>query len=129
MKFFKDPSGIKIWIEKKNNQIWIHVKGLTFPLKKEKKSPTKKLEKQLYIENLKAPFPGRVISINVKENEWITPHQHLIVIESMKMEHTLTLPHKAQVQSIKVKEGQSVEFDEVLIHLSHVKSETTNEKN
>ena len=129
MKFFKDPLGIKIWIEKQNNQFWVHIKGLTFPFKKERQSLRKKLKEYSYVENLKAPFPGRIVSINVKENEWVVPHQHLIVIESMKMEHTLNIPHKAKVQSIKVKEGQSVEFDEVLIHFSNIKSRPANEKN
>ena len=129
MKFFKDPSGIKLWIERQNNQMWVHVKGLTFPFKKEKQSLRKKVKEDSYVENLKAPFPGRIVSINVKENEWAAARQHLIVIESMKMEHTLNIPHKAQIQSIKVKEGQSVEFDEVLIHFSNIKNGPANEKN
>lgn len=118
MKFFKSPLGIKLWMEKHKGRYWVHINGRTLfagqtasTVKKQR--PEEKTMR--FISQLKAPFPGRITAVKVKEKEWAAAGRHLIVIESMKMEHTLHVHCRSQVQSIKVKEGQSVEFDELLI--------------
>ena len=116
VKFFKDPSGIKFWIEKVGETIWVHFKGSTFTLSnKEKKLTGQKksnVSKQPY---LLSPLPGRVLSIKIKEGEKVHEGDSLVIIESMKIEHTLKAFQSTKIKSILVKEGQSVELNEKLL--------------
>ena len=123
MKFFKSPFGIKLWIEKHEGRYWVHINGRTFSITPAVSVIKKKEEKTDFVSNLKAPFPGRISAVKVKKGDKVEPGQHLIIIESMKMEHTLNIHCKAQVQFIKVKEGQSVEFDEVLMNFNKLETE------
>ncbi|MGX1023160.1 acetyl-CoA carboxylase biotin carboxyl carrier protein subunit [Flavobacterium sp. CS20] len=70
------------------------------------------------IENkIKAPMPGLILEINVKENQVIKEGESLLVLEAMKMENTITATSNATIKSIKVKKGQSVSKNELLIEL------------
>ena len=130
-KFYKSPSGIKFFAEKVGKTIWVHLKGHTFPLKSNQQpqvhtqpSSTPRMAR------LTAPFPGRIIAIKVKPNDSISPQQHLVVIESMKMEHTLSIHHSATVQSILVKEGQTVTFEQkIMTFVPLSTNEVSNESN
>ena len=118
MKFFKNSSGIKFWIEKVNGKIWVHFKGRNFILPDKKKEQTVDLCKKSNISKepyLKSPISGRVFSIKVKEGDNVQEGDSLIVIESMKIEHTLRAFRSAKVKSVLVKEGQPVESNEKLL--------------
>ena len=116
MKFFKDPSGIKFWIEKVGETIWVHFKGRTFTLSNRKKKLTEQKKSNVSKEPyLLSPLPGRVLSIKIKEGEKVHEGDSLVIIESMKIEHTLKAFRSAKIKSILVKEGQSVELNEKLL--------------
>ena len=117
MKFFKDPSGIKFWMEKVGEKVWVHFKGRTFTLsnwKKELIGSQKKIDvsKEPYF---RSPLPGRILSIKIKEGDKVQEGDSLMVIESMKIEHTLKAFQLVKIKSVLVKEGQSVEANEKLM--------------
>ncbi len=57
-----------------------------------------------------SPMPGRIVSVKVKEGDAVTKGQPLLILEAMKMEHTLTAPFDGKVASIAAAEGgQAVE--------------------
>ena len=116
MKFFKDPSGIKFWVEKVGEKIWVHFKGRTFTVSNQKKElvdqKKSSIQKEPY---LVSPISGRVFSIKVKEGDSVQEGEALIVIESMKIEHTLTAFQLVKIKSVLVKTGQSVESNEKLL--------------
>ena len=64
---------------------------------------------------LKAPMPGLVIAIPVKEEQEIEKGQVLIILESMKMQNELKSPRSGKVERVKVKVGESVEQRQVLL--------------
>jgi biotin carboxyl carrier protein len=64
---------------------------------------------------LRAPMPGLVVKINVKEGDTVKKGEKIIIVEAMKMENALGAPSAGIVKSIKVSEGQAVEKDAVLI--------------
>ncbi|MBX3043078.1 MAG: acetyl-CoA carboxylase biotin carboxyl carrier protein subunit [Candidatus Kapabacteria bacterium] len=66
---------------------------------------------------VKAPMPGLVVKILVKEGMQVVEDEKLIVIEAMKMENTLKSPVTGVVKSVKVIEGQAVEKGAVLIEI------------
>lgn len=66
---------------------------------------------------VKAPMPGLVVKVLVKEGIHVVEDEKLIVIEAMKMENTLKSPASGLIKSIKVEEGQAVDKGAVLIEI------------
>lgn len=66
---------------------------------------------------IKAPMPGTILKVLVKAGDTVEANQPLIIMESMKMEMTLSAPHAATVATISGLEGQLVEMGAVLAKL------------
>jgi biotin carboxyl carrier protein len=64
---------------------------------------------------LKAPMPGLVISILVKEGQTVAQGDVLIILESMKMQNELKAPRDGTIGRIRVKPGESVEQRQTLL--------------
>jgi propionyl-CoA carboxylase alpha chain len=62
-----------------------------------------------------SPMPGGVVSVNVAAGQHVVDGQELLVIEAMKMQNLIRSEKDAKIKSVKVKKGQSVAVDEVLI--------------
>ncbi len=71
-------------------------------------------------ELVRSPLPGKVNRIFVKINEKVNKGDHLISIESMKLENGILAPHEGTVQQILTSEGAQVKYDEPLIFLNPV---------
>jgi 3-methylcrotonyl-CoA carboxylase alpha subunit len=67
--------------------------------------------------DLKAPMPGTILDIKVHAGDTFEPHDAIILMESMKMEMTLSVPHAGRVESIKCKVGELVDMGKVLAKL------------
>jgi 3-methylcrotonyl-CoA carboxylase alpha subunit len=67
--------------------------------------------------HFRAPMPGHVLDVRVKAGELVVKGAVLLVLEAMKMEHSLTAPWPAKVAEVKVKAGQRVEEGTDLIRL------------
>ncbi|MBA3810254.1 MAG: ATP-grasp domain-containing protein [Caulobacteraceae bacterium] len=57
---------------------------------------------------VRAPMPGRIVSVTVATGEAVAAGQTLAVLEAMKMEHALTAPFAGVVAEITVAEGDQV---------------------
>lgn len=67
--------------------------------------------------DLKAPMPGRIISVHVNVGDVVSSGQRLIVLEAMKMENELRSILDGSVTAIHVQPSQSVEKNTVLIEV------------
>ncbi len=67
------------------------------------------------MKELKAPMPGLIIGISVKEGDTIENGTPLIVLEAMKMENIIRAQGEGIVKKINVKTSDSVEKNQVLI--------------
>jgi len=63
---------------------------------------------------LTAPMPGLVVRVLVQAGDLVEAGRPLLVMEAMKMEHTILNPHDGVVQSVAVSEGDQVERGAVL---------------
>lgn len=67
------------------------------------------------VNDLKAPMPGLVVNILVKEGQQVNTGDALLTLEAMKMENVLKATGTGTVAAIKVKPKQAVEKNEILI--------------
>ena len=67
---------------------------------------------------LEAPMPGRVVKVAVREGQQVREHQTLLVLEAMKIEHTVAAPRDGTVQAVRCREGDTVEGGAVLVELA-----------
>jgi propionyl-CoA carboxylase alpha chain len=65
--------------------------------------------------SLVAPMPGAVVRVLVEPGATVEAGQPLVVLEAMKMEHTVAATSAGQVAEVKVKAGQQVEAGAVLV--------------
>lgn len=66
-------------------------------------------------ELIKAPMPGKIISIEVKAGEEVKKGQDIMVLEAMKMENRIKSPVDGKIKSISVKEGDSCNLSDLLM--------------
>ncbi len=69
---------------------------------------------------VRAPMPGLIIALMVKDGDAVKAGDTLLVLEAMKMENIIKAPGDAVVQSVKVTMGEGVEKNQVLIEFSPV---------
>jgi len=60
---------------------------------------------------------GRVVAVNVAAGDVAEAGRALIVLEAMKMEHALSVPHAAQVKAVHVAAGAQVAPGQLLAEL------------
>jgi len=64
--------------------------------------------------SLLAPMPGSVVRVEVTEGQQVTAGATVLVLEAMKMEHTVRAPADGIVASIQVAAGEQVDSGQVL---------------
>ncbi len=62
-----------------------------------------------------SPMPGKVVKVLVEKGDEVEENQTVIVIEAMKMQSEYKASQKSKVLDIKVKAGDSVNADQVLL--------------
>lgn len=108
-------------IDKIEKNCKIKVNGHLYHLNVEDKYD--QLLQQLGMDNLaitkvaevKAPMPGLVLALKVKENDEVLKGDSLLILEAMKMENILKSPIDGIIKKIVVEEGNKVEKNQVLV--------------
>ncbi|HZB23752.1 MAG TPA: biotin carboxylase N-terminal domain-containing protein [Gaiellaceae bacterium] len=67
--------------------------------------------------SLLSPLPGSIVRIAVEPGEEVAAGQPLVVLEAMKMEHTISAPYGGRIAEVRVAEGEQVEGGRVLVVL------------
>jgi len=65
-----------------------------------------------------APMPGKVIELRVAEGDTVRAGQVLLIMEAMKMEHTVSAPQDGTIAQITIAAGDQVDADALLIVVS-----------
>ena len=64
---------------------------------------------------IKAPMPGKVLAMNVNAGDRVTKGQALVVLEAMKMEHSLPAPRDGVIGEVTVTTGDQVADGDILV--------------
>ena len=68
--------------------------------------------------SLLAPMPGSVITVRAAMGDEVTEGQPILVMEAMKMQHTIAAPYAGTITELSVQPGQQVEAGTVLAVVS-----------
>ncbi len=66
---------------------------------------------------LLSPMPGKIVKVNVKVGDKVAKGTQLVIMEAMKMEHTIRAPTAGVVESVRFGVGEIVEEKKVLVTL------------
>lgn len=66
---------------------------------------------------IRALMPGRITSILVNENDQVHAGSPLLILEAMKMQNEISSPTAGRIKSIRIKEGETVKKDALLIEI------------
>jgi len=69
------------------------------------------------VKEIKAPMPGLVIDISVKEGQDVKEGERILILEAMKMENSIMIHADATIKKISVSPGQAVDKGQVLVEL------------
>lgn len=68
-----------------------------------------------------SPMPGKILKLHKKAGDQISQGDSILVMEAMKMEHTIKASHDGIIAKINVSEGQQVDGGLVLVELEEKK--------
>ena len=70
------------------------------------------------VNELKAPMPGLVLSIDIVAGDELKKGDRILVLEAMKMENVIKAPADAIVASVEVEKGKTVEKNQVMVRFA-----------
>ena len=108
----KDPAG-KAFIIKINGRLYPVVLKDKFDVLLEKMGMNSNGGAK--VNHVRAPMPGLIIQLKVKNGDHVKAGDTLLILEAMKMENIIKAPGDAIVKSVKVAMGEGVEKNQVLI--------------
>ena len=59
-------------------------------------------------ETVKAPMPGKILSVAVSAGQQVKKGETLLILEAMKMQNEIAAPHDATVTEVRVSANQTV---------------------
>ena len=111
-----DGKRVTAYVSADNAKRWVTVNGQTVVLTKSSGAKRRSAGHDQASE-LAAPMPGLVRAVNVNEGDVVTKGQTLLLLEAMKMEIRVQAPRDAVVKKLFVKQGQTVEREQILIEV------------
>jgi biotin carboxyl carrier protein len=96
---------------------WVTVNGQTWVLTKSNGGRKSSGHGAHAAGELIAPMPGQVRAVQVAEGDSVTKGQTLVIVEAMKMEIKVAASKDGKVKSLKVRQGQIVEREQILIEI------------
>lgn len=110
----------EVIVATRGDEVFVHLDGEAYQLRYE--HPLQRLAEAgggAAEDRVRAPMPGSIVSVAVREGEAVGRGQTLLVMESMKMETTIIAPRDGQVQALHYVVGQSFERDALLVELGN----------
>lgn len=107
--------------DQKNNKLILSVNGKSISVegKTELDQLLEKMgiadQKVKRITDIKAPMPGLILDIFIKEGQPVKKGDSLIILEAMKMENILKASEDGVIKRIHVNSGEAVEKNQILL--------------
>lgn len=113
---------IPFYANRKNDEVfvWLAGRAYTLTIKDGVAKRTRTDGAAAFSQQLSAPMPGTILKILIDEGETFAAHETIIIMESMKMEMSLSAPHAGRVAKIECQVDQLVEMGAVLARLEGI---------
>ena len=108
-------------LEARPEEWWARVAGETVCLPRQPPLPAPGVARASN-DSLTAPMPGQVIAVLVVEGQPVAAGDPLLILEAMKMEHTIRAPHDGVVAIIHYQPGDQVRAGAVLVDMRTAQS-------
>ena len=123
LTLYHDGQLKKVWALQQGSCLWWHVDGRAwkYDFSSTSKNRSKKQSQnshEVHSGCVQAPLPGKVLKVLVANKQPVKKNQTLIIIEAMKMEHTLKAPFDGQVQGLNCQTGQQVSHGQDLLRIT-----------
>lgn len=111
----------KVYLASEGGKLYVQLEGQGFLIQESSEegsgfaSAEGKSQEDMLV--IKAPMPGKVIKVNVKEKEEVRKNQTLAIVEAMKMENEIKASIDGIVKKIFCVPGDLVETENPLIEL------------
>ncbi|MDZ7331563.1 MAG: hypothetical protein ONB31_06265 [candidate division KSB1 bacterium] len=120
----KDAQGHRrIYLANSGKKTFIHLDGRSLvvehPETKEKTSFQADEHLAGADHGIYAPMPGKIIKILVQPDQVVAAKQNLVIVEAMKMEHSVRAARPGIVKKIHFQEGDLVDTDQQIIELDY----------
>ena len=108
----------RVWIAQRGDEVWVHLRGEAHCLRYE--HPLQRLAQAQAGggDVIAAPMPGSIVAIHVEPGATVSTGQALLVMESMKMETTISAPANGVVEAVHFAVGQTFDRDAVLVSMA-----------
>lgn len=109
---------VEVVIATRGDDVFVHLDGESYQLRYQ--HPLDRLAAQAggsAEDAIRAPMPGSLVTIQVKAGDVVTKGQTLLVMESMKMETTISSPRDGVVQAVHFEKAQTFDRDALLLNL------------
>ena len=73
-----------------------------------------KIEKEI----IKAPMPGRIIDVMVREGSTVVKGEPLVILEAMKMQNEIISPVNGTIVKVSAKPNTNVMKDDLLVEIN-----------
>jgi 3-methylcrotonyl-CoA carboxylase alpha subunit len=99
-----------------DDRAYVHTSHFSVGLRRQARFPDK--SQAIPAGGCVAPMPGKVVELRVAEGDTVQAGQVLLIMEAMKMEHSVTAPQAGTVAHVSVAAGDQVDADALLIIVS-----------
>ena len=111
-----DGRSVPVVIAQRGDEVFVHLDGANRRLRLRHPLERAGAEAHAGADDLvRAPMPGTAVSVSVRAGERVARGAPMLVMESMKLETTITASRDATIRSVHVAAGQPFERDAVLV--------------
>ena len=68
-----------------------------------------------HVNSIKAPMPGLILDIHVKQGQEVKEDEGLLILEAMKMENVITSPRDGVIKSVNIVKGEAIDKGHLLV--------------
>jgi len=108
----------RVLIAVHGNEVFVHLDGSVYALRYQ--HPLERLAAATQgpaEDSVRAPMPGSLVAVYAAVNQMVKKGDPLLVMESMKMETTITAPRDGTIEAIHFELGQAFDRDALLLRL------------
>ena len=122
MTFEWDGTTHKVWLIKTNDQYWVQLaSGIALSCNQADRYPIP--ESETTSSQYLSPMPGQIIAVSVTAGQMIQEGEPLLILSSMKMEHTIHATGGGRVREVLVTTGDQIDRGTLLIQLENQESD------